>query len=151
MPHTIPKSALLASAARRAHARHKATILVAEDSADSREMMQVLLETKGYDVIAAADGLRAVDEALKKLPDLVLLDLALPGLDGVEVTKELRLHHQLDVVPIIIVSGYDPERYQKAAVDAGCDDCLLKPIDFERLDQILYEMVPSSFARARSA
>jgi len=151
MPHTIPKSALLASAFRRNHAGRKATILVAEDSADSREMMQVLLQTKGYDVISAVDGIRAVDEALKKLPDLVLLDLALPGLDGVEVTKELRLHHQLDVVPIIIVSGYDPERYQEAAVDAGCDDCLLKPIDFDRLDQILHEMVPSSFARACSA
>src|SRR5262249_49108198 len=126
MAHRIPRSALLASAARRDHARYRATILVAEDSTDSREMMQVLLEIKGYDVISAADGLRAVDLALEKLPDLVLLDLQLPGLDGLSVTKELRLHPELEAVPIVMVSGYDSARYREAADRAGCDDYLGK-------------------------
>jgi DNA-binding response OmpR family regulator len=150
MPHRIPKSALLASAARRDRAR-KATILVAEDSADAREMMQVLLETKGYDVVSAGDGIGAVDVALHELPDLIMIDLELPYLDGLAVTRELRLHHETARVPIIIVSGHDPSRYRNAALTAGCDDYLLKPVDFDRLDKILHERIPTPLAQARTA
>lgn len=128
----------------------KRTILVAEDSLDSREMLQVLLEMKGYAVVSAADGLRAVEVALQKVPDLILLDLQLPGLDGLSVAKELRLHPELRAVPVIIISGHDPARYRTEALRAGCDDYLLKPIDFDRLDQILHERIPAAF-RARSA
>ena len=128
----------------------KLTILVAEDSADSREMLQVLLEMKGYAVISAADGHRAVEAAVQKIPDLILIDLQLPGLNGLSVTKELRLRPELQAVPIILISGHDPAKYRTEALSAGCDDYLLKPIDFERLDQILHERIPAA-VRARSA
>ena len=128
----------------------KRTILVAEDSADSREMLQVLLELKGYAVVCAADGHRAIKVAMQTIPDLILIDLQLPGLDGVSVAKELRLHPELHSVPIIIISGHDPAKYRTDALRAGCDDYLLKPIDFDRLDQILHERIPA-IVRARTA
>jgi CheY-like chemotaxis protein len=122
----------------------KRTILVAEDNLDSRQMLEVLLELKGYAVVSAADGLRAVEVAVQKVPDLILIDLQLPGLDGLSVARELRLHPELQAVPIIIISGHDPAKYRPKALSAGCDDYLLKPIDFERLDQILHERIPAA-------
>ena len=138
-------------AARRAKPRRKGTVLVAEDSADAREMLQLLLETKGYDVVLAGDGIRAVDVALHELPDLIMMDLELPYLDGLSVTRELRLHRETARVPIIIVSGHDPADYRKAALTAGCDDYLLKPVDFDRLDKILHERIPTPLAHAQTA
>ena len=128
------------------------TILIAEDSADSREMMQVLLETRGYQVVAADDGMHALEVALSSRPDLVLMDLELPKLDGLSVTRELRLHPTLTEVPIIILSGHDPSRFRQAALEAGCDDYLLKPIDFDRVQELLDRLIdgarpPSSFIK----
>jgi len=128
----------------------KRTILVAEDSADSREMLQVLLEMKGYAVVSASDGYHAVEVAVQNIPDLILIDLELPGLDGMSVTKALRLHPEFRAVPIIIISGHDPAKYRIAALNAGCDEYLLKPIDFDRLNQILHERIPAAVS-ARSA
>jgi len=102
-------------------------------------MLRVLLEMKGYAVVSAADGHRAVEVAVQEVPDVMLIDLELPGLDGLSVAKELRLHPELQAVPIIIISGHDPSKYRAEALSAGCDDYLLKPIDFDRLDQILRE------------
>jgi DNA-binding response OmpR family regulator len=130
--------------------RLKHTILVAEDCPDSREMLQVLLAMKGYAVVSAADGHRAVEVAVREVPDLMLIDLQLPGLDGLSVAKELRLHPELQAVPIIIISGHDPAKYRTDALSSGCDDYLPKPIDFDRLDQILRERIPAA-VRARSA
>ena len=117
------------------------TILIAEDSADSREMMQLLLETRGYQVVAADDGVHALEVALSSRPDLVLLDLELPKLDGLSVTRELRLHPNFKGVPIVILSGHDPSRFRQEALDAGCDDYLLKPINFDLLHELLDRMI----------
>jgi len=132
-------------AARRARA--KTTILVAEDNPDSREMMEMLLRTKGYEVVAANDGVHAVEVAVQTLPDLILIDLQLPKLDGLSVTRTLRQHPQLKTVPIIIISGHDPEQYRQTALAAGCSGYLLKPIDFDRLDSLLRELIAEPAAR----
>jgi two-component system, sensor histidine kinase len=132
------------TAAQRAVSHIRPTILIAEDSADSREMMQQLFRLKGYEVVAAGDGLRAVEAALRTRPDVIFIDLQLPKLDGLSVTKNLRSHPELQRTPIFIVSGHDPARYRQAALDAGCNDYLLKPIDFDRLDQVLREIVPAT-------
>ena len=137
----VPNSLRAKGAARRTISPYRPTILVAEDSADSREMMQLLLETKGYQVVAADDGMHAVEVALSSRPDLVLLDLELPKLDGLSVTRELRLHPTLTEVPIIILSGHDPSRFRQAALEAGCDDYLLKPVDFDRMQELLDRMI----------
>jgi len=117
------------------------TILIAEDSADSREMMQVLLEQRGYQVVAADDGRRALEAALSSRPDLVLMDLELPKLDGLTVTRNLRLDPKFKDVPIVILSGHDPSRFRQEALDAGCDDYLLKPINFDRVQELLDRML----------
>jgi DNA-binding response OmpR family regulator len=122
--------------------RKTPTILIAEDSRDGREMLQVLLGLKGYSVLTAADGKSAVGVALESLPDLILLDLELPGLDGLSVARDLRRHSNFEMVPIIILSGHDPMEHKQSAIDAGCTDYLLKPVDFEKLDEILQHVVP---------
>ena len=118
------------------------TILIAEDSADSREMMRLLLESRGYQVIAAENGIRALEMAVTNRPNAVLLDLQLPKLDGLSVTRNLRLDPTFTHVPIIIISGHDPHRYRQEAMDAGCDDYFLKPVDFDRLHLVLDRMLP---------
>ena len=118
------------------------TILIAEDSRDGREMLQVLLGLKGYRVLEAADGERAVEVALTSRPDLILLDLELPGLDGLSVARDLRRHTKFRKVPIIILSGHDPMEHKQSAMDAGCTDYLLKPLDFDKLDEILQNEIP---------
>jgi len=104
--------------------------------------MQVLLRTKGYQVLTATDGLQAIEVAVQEVPDLILLDLRLPKIDGLSVTRHLRRHSELRAVPIVIVSGYDATKYREAALDAGCDDYLMKPIDFDRLEDLLQNTIP---------
>ncbi len=123
------------------------TILVAEDSADSREMMRVLLEARGYQIITAENGIRAFELAVTQRPHAMLLDLQLPKLDGLSVTRKLRLDATFKHVPIIIISGHDPFRYRQEAMDAGCDDYFLKPIDFDRLQLVLDRMMPQDRRR----
>jgi CheY-like chemotaxis protein len=118
-------------------AKAKPLILIAEDSLDGREMMSTLLRLKGYEVIAAVDGVQAIDLALKNAPDLIFIDLELPRLDGISVARKLHRSTTLRKVPIVIVSGHDPARYEAAALAAGCIEYLLKPIDFDRLDAVL--------------
>jgi CheY-like chemotaxis protein len=118
------------------------TIMVADDNADNRDMMRVLLELKGYEVVVAENGREAVEVALAKSPNLILLDLELPFMDGLMVTRNLHGHQQFLRVPIVVISGHDPRRYRQAALDAGCSDFLLKPISFEQLDEILQSHIP---------
>jgi chemosensory pili system protein ChpA (sensor histidine kinase/response regulator) len=120
----------------------KPTILIAEDSIDSREMMQLLLEIRGYRVLAAVDGVHALEVATKSRPDAILLDLQLPRLDGLSVTRNLRTKRVFQKLPIIIISGHDPNRYREEAIEAGCNDYLLKPINFDRLQMVLDRMLP---------
>ncbi len=123
-------------------ARVRPTIMVADDNADNRDMMRVLLELKGYEIILAENGQEAFEVALAKSPNLILLDLELPLMDGLMVARDLNCHQQFLKVPIVVISGHDPRKYRQAALDAGCSDFLLKPISFERLDEILQSHIP---------
>jgi two-component system, cell cycle response regulator DivK len=128
----------------------KPMILVAEDNRDSREMLRTLFTMKGYEVCEAADGTAAVEVALRTVPDLILVDLQIPKLDGLQVARKLRMYPNLQKTPIIILSGHDPARYRQAAIAAGCDDYLLKPIDFDRLEKLLKAIVPTRYRVARA-
>jgi len=118
------------------------TILIAEDSRDSREMLEVLLLLRGYDVLTAEDGPKAIQVAVANVPSLILLDLGLPKLDGLSVARNLRNYSNLTKVPIVILSGHDPMEQKQSAMDAGCTDYLMKPLDFRKLDEILQHEVP---------
>ena len=111
------------------------TVMVVEDSEDIRLMMKILLEMEGYRVIEAADGLRAIDLAINERPALIMMDLTLPGLDGLSATGRIREH--LPDVPVVVLSGHTTDDYRSAAFAAGCTDYLVKPLDFKLLDNIL--------------
>jgi len=125
----------------RAQSANGPTILVADDNDDTRLMLHTLLRRKGYKVIEATDGEQAVQATQHETPDLVLLDLELPRLNGLTVIRRLRKELNLIEVPVVVITGYD--NYFETAVAAGCDDYLLKPIDFDRLDAILDYYAPA--------
>lgn len=118
------------------------TILVAEDDADIRLMVKTLLELKGYRVVEAGDGQQTIETAQAVLPDLILMDLQLPRLNGFAVTRFVRQNDLLSHVPIVIITGHDPAKHRNLAVAAGCNAYIQKPIDFELLEELLAAFLP---------
>lgn len=107
------------------------TVLVAEDHLDSRDAMRALLEAFGYHVIVATNGREAVELATSHRPDLVLMDIMMPELDGFEATRELRKRPELEGMPIIAVTAM--EGAQQLAIQAGANDFVRKPVDIRGL------------------
>ena len=116
-----------------------ATILVAEDDEDNRLVMKLLLELRGYRVVVAANGHEALALAEREHPDLILMDLRMPLLNGLAAARQLRHNGQpaLSSVPIIALSAYDPSQHRAVALAAGCNEYVTKPIDFDQLVQLL--------------
>jgi two-component system chemotaxis response regulator CheY len=112
------------------------TILIAEDYEDSRCCLKFMLEYFGFRVVEAKDGAEAVDEFKKQQPDLVLMDLAMPRMDGLTATKEIRNSEFSGKTPIIAVSAFGKALYNEA-IQSGCDDFLNKPLDFDSLVPVL--------------
>ena len=112
-------------------------IMVVDDDEDIRHMMRVLLEEDGYGVLEAENGQQAVEMAQRVNPNLILMDLSMPVLDGFAATRRLREMTPLSEVPIIAITAYDtPEHRQQASV-VGINEYITKPIDFARLDKLL--------------
>ena len=120
----------------------RATILFADDDADTCEMMKALLGFEGYEVIVARDGREAVEIAQQTLPNVILLDLELPKLNGIRVAKSLKSDRRFEGTPIVIISGHNPATFRQEALEAGCDEYLLKPIDFSRIEEFLARSRP---------
>ncbi|HEX6940446.1 MAG TPA: response regulator [Longimicrobiales bacterium] len=112
-------------------ARGSPRILVAEDHHDSREALRILLESAGYHVAVAMDGRAALDQALVDPPDLILLDVMMPELDGLEVTRRLRSSETTQAVPIIAITAM--QGAQELALEAGADEVMTKPVDIRSL------------------
>lgn len=112
-------------------------VLIVEDHADTREMLKILLSMNGCRVIEAEDGEQAMSVADKGHPDLLLLDLRIPVLDGLTVTRLIRSHPVLKEVPIVLITGMDTPQVHREALSAGCNECLIKPLDFERLQDVI--------------
>ena len=112
------------------------TVLVVEDYADTRTMMKFLLQSFGFVVIEAADGQEAVEKAQINVPDLILMDLSLPVMDGLTATQTIRKFNGFGKIPIIAVTAYG-NSYYRQAIEAGCDDLINKPLDFDKLEPIL--------------
>ena len=115
----------------------RAKVLVAEDHDDTRLMLRTLLERRGLSVVEAGDGLAAVDAAERECPDLILMDGSLPLLDGIGATRRMRGLPALSAVPIVFISGHSGAQHRTAALDAGCDDYVVKPFDLARIDTVL--------------
>jgi two-component system cell cycle response regulator DivK len=110
-----------------------ATILYVEDNDDNLFMLSRRLRRRGFDVLAARDGEAGVEAALNSLPDLILMDLVLPVMDGWEATAKLKSLPETMAIPVIAVSSHAMSGDREKALAAGCDDYHTKPIDFERL------------------
>lgn len=111
-------------------------VLIAEDYADTRSFMKFLLEGYGYQVMEATDGQEAVRKVKDQKPDLVLMDVAMPVMDGLTATRLIREFDEMKKLPIIAVTAYGQSFYRQA-VEAGCDDLINKPLDFESLEPVL--------------
>jgi CheY-like chemotaxis protein len=112
------------------------TILIVEDYDDSRQFMILIFESYGYKVIEATDGLEAVETIKHHFPDLILMDVSMPVMDGLTATKTIRKIKQGAKIPIIAVTAHGKEFYEKA-IEAGCNDLIEKPIDFDLLESVL--------------
>jgi two-component system cell cycle response regulator DivK len=107
--------------------RKPARILIAEDHTDSRDALQALVEAHGYSVFVAMDGRQAIDRAESAQPDLILMDVMMPIVDGLAATRHLRAKRAFDRVPILALTAMEGAR--ERAAEAGCDDYITKPID----------------------
>lgn len=102
-------------------------VLVVDDLEDNRELYVFALEREGFVVATACDGLEAIEKAEKLLPSAIVMDLAMPVMDGWEATRRIRAIPELARVPIFAVTAFTDARSRSDALAAGCDDCLSKP------------------------
>jgi CheY-like chemotaxis protein len=107
----------------------KGLIIVIEDDADNMELIKFLLNKAGYDVLTAMDGYQGLELIRSQIPDLVLLDLAIPGIDGWHVAQQIRQDEQTASIPIVAVSAHILPRDRQEAIKAGCNGFLNKPLD----------------------
>jgi two-component system cell cycle response regulator DivK len=117
------------------------TILLVEDYESFRVSLKQLLELENYEVVEAESGESALEKLSQTNPDLILLDLTLPGIDGVTTAKKIREIDVLKSVPIIALSALDAEDFGEEVISAGCNDYLVKPIDFDRLINLLTKYI----------
>lgn len=120
-----------------ATAKRRKRILVVDDNVDSAEMLVALVETWGHEAFHAVDGDAAVAMAHDLRPDIVLLDIGMPGKDGYEVTALLRRDPELHGMRIVAVSGYGEESDRIKSRAAGFDDHIVKPVDIPSLERAL--------------
>jgi two-component system, cell cycle response regulator DivK len=116
-------------------------VLLVEDTEDNRFMMRRLLEMTGYRVIEAMNGEEAVKLAQAESPNLILMDLSLPVIDGLAATRLIRKLPNFESTPIIAVSAHDTSDFQSEAILAGCNTYVTKPIDFNELEQLIAQLL----------
>ena len=108
-------------------ASKKPLVLVVDDFADNREMYSEYLSFSGYEVIEARNGKEAIEAAQEKLPDIIIMDLSLPVMDGWEATRRLKADDRTRRIPVVALTGHALAGHSKGARDAGCDSFLAKP------------------------
>jgi two-component system cell cycle response regulator DivK len=108
-------------------------VLLVEDNEMNRDMLSRRLERKGFDVVFALDGQAAVDMAGSENPDLILMDMSLPVLDGWEATRQIKANNALTRIPIIALTAHAMSGDREKALEAGCEEYDTKPVDFPRL------------------
>jgi CheY-like chemotaxis protein len=119
-----------------------ANVLIVEDNADAAESLMMLIEVLGHRVRVAHDGVTALDAARREPPDIMLVDIGLPGMDGYELARRLRDHGALADTMLIALTGYGREEDRRCALAAGFDHHLVKPIEFDVLRQLLAPVPP---------
>lgn len=125
------------------------TILIVEDNEMNRDMLSRRLARRGYEIVLAVDGETGVDVARSTMPDLILMDMSLPVVDGWEATRRLKADAALKHIPVIALTAHAMANDREKALEAGCDDYDTKPIDLPRLlEKIEALLLPPASERA---
>jgi PleD family two-component response regulator len=114
--------------------KEKRKILVVDDHEDNIELLRARLEARGYEVYGANDGQEALDQVGQLCPDLILLDVMMPKMDGMEVVRRLKSNPNLPFIPVIMQTALDSTENKVEGLDAGADDYITKPINFAELE-----------------
>lgn len=126
-------------------------ILLVDDFPDNREMYALYLEYVGYEVAEAATGHEALARAFERAPDLIVMDLSLPGLDGWEATRRLKSDPRTKEIPVLALTGHALEGFSQGARNAGCDGFVTKPCLPEELVVEIRALLGSATSQSESA
>lgn len=124
---------------------NRATVLLVEDTEDNRQMMRRLLEMSGFRVFEAINGKDAVKAAMEVRPEIILMDLSLPVIDGLAATRQIRNLPELNDVPIVAVSAHDTVDFHNDALEAGCNAYVTKPIDYPELEDLVKCLIAKGY------
>ena len=118
------------------------TVMVADNDDDERGLLKSILELKGFQVVEAMNGQEAIEVAVAKLPDLLLIQLKLPVISGFTAIRRIKKCAELKGVPIVAISGNNPASNHNLALAAGCEAHLENPIEFDLLDELIDRLLP---------
>lgn len=110
-----------------------AKVLLVEDNEMNRDMLGRRLQRRGFELVIAIDGEEGIAKALSEQPDIILMDMSLPGIDGWEATRRLKSMAEMQVIPIIALTAHAMSGDREKALEAGCNDYDTKPVEFDRL------------------
>jgi CheY-like chemotaxis protein len=119
----------------------KFLILVVDDSADNVAMISLFLQQQGYRVVTAVNGEDAITVATQMMPNLILMDINLPTLDGLGATRRIRESEALRDIPVVAITAFGTEGFQRAAYDVGVSGYLTKPLDLDRMSQLIARLL----------
>jgi len=119
------------------------TILVVDDFDDARLLLRTWLERRGFRVVEAENGLQAINQAQTELPDLIIMDVQMPQLDGLSATRRIRNLESMNSVPIVAVSAYGADLFRDQALAAGCNEYVSTPFEPSTLEGIIRSLVHS--------
>ncbi len=117
------------------------TILVVDDFDDTRLLLRTWLQTKGYRVIEAKNGEQAVAEAANNQPDLIIMDVEMPELDGLSATRKIRTLASSEELPIVVVSAYGADQFRDDALAAGCNEYVSTPFEPDHLEKLIKSLI----------
>jgi DNA-binding response OmpR family regulator len=122
----------------------KLKVTIVDDDRDTREMLSFALESEGFEVNAAANGLRLISSLQLKRPDVILMDVNMSWIDGFELCKAVKKNEQFRDIPVVFISGRGDAEDRRRGLEAGAADYLVKPLDLTALIQRLRELIPSA-------
>ena len=117
------------------------TILIVDDFDDTRLLLRTWLQRKGFRVVEAEDGNRAIAAAESARPDLIIMDVEMPELDGLAATRKIRQLTNSGAVPIVAVSAYGADQYRAHALEAGCNEYISTPFEPEELERVIRSLI----------
>ena len=120
--------------------------LIIEDHPDILDVLSRQLKRLGFAVVSADNGMGGVEKAITEKPDLILMDIMMPGMDGREATRRIRFNPETKDIPILAITCLFRESELRGCIEAGCNDYIVKPFTFERLQGKIQDFIPSAWS-----